>query len=80
MTEENDSKVIQGPWPKSGRKVKIPDDNSMQLQDDIEFAEELTQSLMVHEISGSLSSSIKFASSTMVLKSTSVSNVSPDSS
>ena len=50
MTEENDPKVIQGPWPKSGRKVKIPDDNSMQLQDDIEFAEELTQTVIVQMI------------------------------
>ena len=49
MTEEND-KIIQGPWPKSGRKVKIPDDNSIQLQDDIEFAEELTQSVIVQMI------------------------------
>jgi len=49
LTEEND-KIIQGPWPKSGRKVKIPDDNSIQLQDDIEFAEELTQSVIVQMI------------------------------
>ena len=46
MTEENDSKVIQGPWPKSGRKVKVPDDGMMQLQDDIAFAEELNQTVI----------------------------------
>ena len=47
MTEENDPKVIQGPWPKSGRKVKVPDDGMMQLQDDIAFAEELNQTVIV---------------------------------
>ena len=50
MTEENDPKVIQGPWPKSGRKVKIPDDGMMQLQDDIAFAEELNQTVIVQMI------------------------------
>ena len=50
MTEENDSKVIQGPWPKSGRKVKVPDDGMMQLQDDIAFAEELNQTVIVQMI------------------------------
>jgi len=50
LTEENDSKVIQGPWPKSGRKVKVPDDGMMQLQDDIAFAEELNQTVIVQMI------------------------------
>ena len=50
MTEENDPKVIQGPWPKSGRKVKVPDDGMMQLQDDIAFAEELNQTVIVQMI------------------------------
>ena len=50
MTEENDPKVIQGPWPKSGSKVKVPDDGMMQLQDDIAFAEELNQTVIVQMI------------------------------
>jgi hypothetical protein len=50
LTEENDPKVIQGPWPKSGRKVKVPDDGMMQLQDDIAFAEELNQTVIVQMI------------------------------
>ena len=43
--------VIKGPWPeKSGRKVKLPDKDVISLQQDIHFAEELTQSLMVQMI------------------------------
>jgi len=43
--------VIKGPWPvKSGREVKLPDEDVIALQQDIQFAEELTQSLMVQMI------------------------------
>ena len=43
--------VIKGPWPvKSGREVKLPDRDVISLQQDIQFAEELTQSLMVQMI------------------------------
>jgi hypothetical protein len=43
--------VIKGPWSeKSGRKVKLPDRDIIELQQDIQFAEELTQSLMVQMI------------------------------
>ena len=43
--------VIKGPWPvKSGREVKLPDRNVISLQQDIQFAEELTQSLIVQMI------------------------------
>ena len=43
--------VIRGPWPvKSGRKVKLPDENVIAMQQNIQFAEELTQSLMVQMI------------------------------
>ena len=43
--------MIKGPWPeKSGREVKLPDKDVISLQQDIQFAEELTQSLMVQMI------------------------------
>ena len=43
--------VITGPWSvKSGREVKLPDKDIIALQQDIQFAEELTQSLMVQMI------------------------------
>ena len=43
--------VIRGPWSvKSGRKVKLPDKDVIELHQDLQFAEELTQSLMVQMI------------------------------
>ena len=43
--------VIKGPWPvKSGREVKLPDEDVIAMQQNIQFAEELTQSLMVQMI------------------------------
>ena len=55
MSDENaDPKkldnIIQGPWPKSKRKVKVPDEGIIELQQNIQFVEELTQSLMVQMI------------------------------
>ena len=47
--KENDN-VIQGPWPKSKRKVKVPNEEVLQLQENIEFAEELNQKIIVHMI------------------------------
>ena len=43
--------MIKGQWPeKSGREVKLPDKDVISLHQDIQFAEELTQSLMVQMI------------------------------
>ena len=43
--------VIQGPWSvKSGREVKLPDTDVIAMQQDRQFAEELTRSLMVQMI------------------------------
>jgi hypothetical protein len=43
--------VIKGPWPvKSGREVKLPDLDIIAVQQDMQFAGELTQSLMVQMI------------------------------
>ena len=47
--EENDN-IIQGPWPKSKRKVKLPDEEFLQMQEDMEFAEELNQKIIVQMI------------------------------
>ena len=47
--KENEN-VIQGPWPKSKRKVKIPDEEVLQLRENMEFAEELNQKIIVHMI------------------------------
>ena len=42
--EEN---VIQGPWPKTRRKVKIPDETAIELQEKLAWAEDLTQTVVV---------------------------------
>ena len=47
--KENEN-VIQGPWPKSKRKVKVPDEEFLQLQENIEFAEELNQIIIIQMV------------------------------
>ena len=43
--------VIKGPCPvKSGRELKLPNEDIISMQQNIQFAEELTQSLMVQMI------------------------------
>ena len=44
--------VIQGPWPKTQRKVKLPDETAIELQERLGFAEELTQTLIVQMMHG----------------------------
>ena len=39
--------VIQGPWPKTKRKVKLPDESTIELQERLAFAEELTQTVII---------------------------------
>jgi len=48
--EKPTAEVIQGPWPKTKRKVKVPDVDLIQLQENIAFADHLTESLMVQMI------------------------------
>ena len=54
MTEQENGNVvenvIQGPWPKSKRKVKVPDESILALQEKLGFAEELCQSVIVQMI------------------------------
>ena len=42
--------VIQGPWPKSKRKVKVPDEEILKLQEHAAFAEELNQNIIVQMV------------------------------
>ena len=39
--------VIQGPWPKTKRRVKFPDESAIELQERLAFAEDLTQTVVV---------------------------------
>ena len=53
MSEENEKKsaeIIQGPWKGSKRKVKLPDNDAIKLQETIEFVDDLTQTLIVQMI------------------------------
>ena len=47
--KENEN-VIQGPWPKSKRKVKIPDEELLELRENMEFAEELNRKIIIQMI------------------------------
>ena len=47
--KENDN-VIQGPWPKPKRKVKILDEKVLELRKNMEFAEELNQEIIIKMI------------------------------
>ena len=42
--------MIQGPWPKSKRKVKIPDAEVLEMRQNMDFAEELNQKIIVQMI------------------------------
>ena len=39
--------MVQGPWPKTKRKVKLPDETAIELQERLGFAEELTQTVII---------------------------------
>ena len=47
MSKQENGNVVQGPWPKTKRKVKLPDETAIELQERLGFAEELTQSVIV---------------------------------
>jgi len=53
MSEENEkqsAKIIQGPWKESKRKVKLPDKDAIELQETVDFINDLTQTLIVQMI------------------------------
>ena len=45
--ENVEQNVIQGPWPKTRRKVKLPDEDAIELQEKLAWAEDLTQTVIV---------------------------------
>ena len=48
--EKPSAEIIQGPWGKSKRKVKLPDTNTIKVQENLAFADDLTETLMVQLI------------------------------
>ena len=53
MSEKNEKKsaeIIQGPWKESKRKIKVPDNDAIELQETINFIDDLTQTLIVQMI------------------------------
>ena len=53
MSENNEkqsAEIIQGPWKGSKRKIKVPDNDAIKLQETIEFVDDLTQTLIVQMI------------------------------
>jgi len=53
MSEKNEKKsaeIIQGPWKESKRKIKVPDNAAIELQETISFVDDLTQTLIVQMI------------------------------
>ena len=53
MPEENEkksAKIIQGPWKKSRREIKLPDKNVLKLQETVNFIDDLTQKLIIQMI------------------------------
>ena len=48
--KESSAEIIQGPWPKTKRKVQLPDPDALELQENIAFAEELTRTVIVQMI------------------------------
>ena len=52
MSKQENGNVVQGPWPKTKRKVKLPDETAIELQEKLGFAEELTQTLIIQMMHG----------------------------
>ena len=53
MSEKNENpsaEIIQGPGGKSKRKVKLPEEDAIEIQEKLAFADDLTESLMVQLI------------------------------
>ena len=51
MSEKKEgAQIIQGPWPKAKRKVKLPEEDAIEIQEKLAFADDLTESLMVQLI------------------------------
>jgi len=66
MSKQENGNVVQGPWPKTKRKVKLPDETALELQERLGFAEELTQSLIVQMMHGMGENGIDISEKTFI--------------
>ena len=66
MSEQENGNVVQGPWPKTKRKVKLPDETAIELQERLGFAEELTQTLIVQMMHGMGENGIDISEKTFI--------------
>ena len=66
MSEQENGNVVQGPWSKTKRKVKLPDETAIELQERLGFAEELTQTLIVQMMHGMGENGIDISEKTFI--------------
>ena len=66
MSDQENGNVVQGPWPKTKRKVKLPDETALELQERLGFAEELTQTLIVQMMHGMGENGIDISEKTFI--------------
>ena len=66
MSDQENENVVQGPWPKTKRKVKLPDETALELQERLVFAEELTQTLIVQMMHGMGENGIDISEKTFI--------------
>ena len=66
MSDQENGNVVQGPWPKTKRKVKLPDETALELQEKLGFAEELTQTLIVQMMHGMGENGIDISEKTFI--------------
>ena len=66
MSKQENGNVVQGPWPKTQRKVKLPDESTIELQEKLGFAEELTQTLIVQMMHGMGENGIDISEKTFI--------------
>ena len=66
MSKQENGNVVQGPWPKTQRKVKLPDESAIELQEKLGFAEELTQTLIVQMMHGMGENGIDISEKTFI--------------
>jgi len=63
--KENNN-IIKGPWRKSKRKVKVPDEEFLLMQENLEFAEELNQKIIIQMIHTLVENSIDIAEESFI--------------
>ena len=66
MSKQENGNVVQGPWPKTQRKVKLPDETAIELQERLGFAEELTQTLIIQMMHGMGENGIDISEKTFI--------------